>query len=346
MGNLLAYSGLTTKLRAMQSKLLTVDDYRELAEIASVPLAVAFLRQKPAYKDALATLDDHNLHRGEIERQLMNSVYQDFARIYRFANMEQRVFLDLYFKRYEILIVKNCLNNILDHRGINLDISLFKTFFDHHSKLNISSLAESITTADFINKLKGSEYYRPLSHMTHIESPTLFDYEIALDLYYFRLLWKAKDKFLAKDDLALVTDAFGNQIDLLNLQWIHRSRKFYNMSHPDTYALTIPVTYKLKKSDISALVEAEDDNAFRQALAQTYYGLQFPDLAPDTLEAMYTFIMRKILRREAKQNPYSVAILYRYLHAKEHEAQRITIALECIRYGIEPDTTLDHILKF
>ena len=346
MGSLLAYSGLTTKLRAMQSKLLTVDNYRELAEIASIPLAVAFLRQKPAYADALAPLNDHNLHRGEIERQLMNSVYQDFARIYRFANMEQRIFLDLYFKRYEILIVKNCLNNILDHRGITLDISLFKTFFDHHSKLNISLLAEATTTEDFINKLKGSEYYRPLSHMTHIDSPTLFDYEIALDLYYFRLLWKTKDKFLSRDDLALVTNIFGNQIDLLNLQWIHRSRKFYNMSPPDTYALTIPVTYKLKKSDISALVEAEDGNAFRASLAKTYYGLQFPYLSPDTLEDMYNFIMRKILSREAKQNPYSVAILYRYLHDKEYEAQRITIALECIRYGIEPDATLAHILKF
>lgn len=346
MGNLLAYSGIATKLRAMQHNLLTNDDFRELTEIQSVPLAVAFLRQKSSYAEPLAPLDDHNLHRGEIEKRLMNSVYRDFGRIYRFANQEQRVFLDLYFKRYEILITKNCLSNILDRRGIDMDISLFKTFFDHHSKLNISALADSTTTGDFINNLKGTEFYKPLSQMTNIENPTLFDYEIALDLYYFGLLWKEKNKFLSKNDLALVTNTFGSQIDLLNLQWIYRSRKFYKMSHPAIYALIIPVTYRLKKSDITALVEADDDDAFRGALAKTYYGLQYPTLEPGTLESMYSFIMRKILRRETKQNPYSVAVLYRYLHAKEHEVQRIIIALECIRYGIDPNTAMDHILKY
>ena len=37
MGSLLSYSGLTTKIRAMQSRLLTDDQYRELAELKSVP---------------------------------------------------------------------------------------------------------------------------------------------------------------------------------------------------------------------------------------------------------------------------------------------------------------------
>ena len=346
MGNLLSYSGITTKLRAMQSKLLTDDDFRELSEITSVPLAVAYLRQKPSYTEVLAPLDDHNLHRGQIEKLLMNSVYKDFGRLYRFANQEQRIFLNLYFKRYEILIIKNCINNILDHRGISMDISLFKGFFDHHSKLDISLLSAPSSTDEFINNLSGSEYYKPLSQMTNIEHPTLFDYEIALDLYYFGLLWRAKDKFLSKTDLALVTHSFGSQIDLLNLQWIHRSRKFYNMSAPSIYALTIPVTYKLKKSDIAALVEADDDDTFRGALAKTYYGLQYDELEPDTLERMYSFILRKVLRREASHNPYSVATLYRYLHAKEHEIQRITIALECIRYNLEPNDVLSHILKY
>ena len=345
MGNLLSYSGIATKLRAMQYKLLTDNDFRELTKIASVPLAVTYLRQKPSYTEALAPLDNHNLHRGEIEKRLMNSVYRDFGRIYRFANIKQRGFLDLYFKHYEILIIKNCLTNILDHRGIDMDISVFQTFFDHHSKVDIGLLADSSSTENFVNNLKGTEYYKPLSQMTHIEHPTLFDFEIALDLYYFGLLWKQKDKFLSKNDLALVTNTFGNQIDLLNLQWIYRSRKFYNMSHPAIYALIIPVTYRLKKSNIAALVEADDDDAFRSALAKTYYGLQYPNFAPDTLEAMHNFIMNKILWREAKQHPYSVATLYRYLHTKEHEVHRIIIALECIRYGIDSDTAMNHILK-
>lgn len=346
MRQLLANSGLATKIRAMQKKLLTENDFRTLAEITSVPLAVAFLRQKSEYSKVLENLDDHNIHRGDIEKLLMNSVYTSFARIYRFSTRKQRFFLDLYFKYYEVIILKNCLSNILDNRRIDLDISLFKDFFDNHSKLDIETLAESSSTGEFIDNLKGTPYYKPLSQMTNIEHPTPFDYEIALDLYYFGLLWKAKDQLLSKSDLLIVIKTYGTQCDLLNLQWIYRAKKFYNMSRPDVYALTIPILYRLKKRDIIALVETEDDEAFHAALDKTYYGLQYLDLSPETLEAMYGFIMRKVLLREAKQNPYSVSVLYRYLHAKDYEIQRIIVALECIRYGVDPQVTLEHILKF
>ena len=346
MGNLLSYSGLTTKIRAMQSKLLTDTEYKELAELSSVPQAVAYLKQKPSYSHILNSLDDQRLHRGDIEKLLINSVYNDFARIYRFANTSQRGFLTLYFKRYEIAIMKDCLNNIFDHREVALDLSLFKTFFDRHSKLDINTLAESSSIEEFVNNLKGSEYYRPLIAISHIGNPSLFDYELALDLYYFRVFWKVKDKMLSKTDLAQITHAFGNKFDLLNIQWIYRARNFYKMSTPSIYALTIPTVYKLKKSDITALVEAEGKESFQTALDKTYYGKRYEDLSAGSLEEMYSYIMKNILSREVTKNPYSVAILYRYLYLKDHEIQRLTVTLECIRYGLTADDALTHIFKF
>lgn len=346
MSNLLAYSGLATKIRAMQSKLLTDQEYRELAGITSVPLAVAYLRQKSSYSQIWASLNEHDLHRGEIEKLLINSVYNDFARIYLFADMEQRRFLDLYFKRYEISIMKHCLTKILDHREVDLDLSMFKDFFDRHSKLDISALAASTSVEEFIANLKGSEYYKSLARLSKIETPTLFDYEMTLDLYYFTLIWKVKDKILSKADLEQITRAYGSKFDLLNLQWIYRARMFYNMSPPDIYALMIPVNYKLKKEEISALVEAENDDRFSAALAGTYYGVHYEQFSPATLEDMYIYIMRHVLSSEVKRSPYSVGMLYRYLYLKDHEIQRLTVALECIRYGIPPEETIKHIFKF
>lgn len=346
MRNLLAYSGIATKIQAMQSKLLTDEEYRELSEITSVPLAVAYLRQKPAYCQIWASLDEQNLHRGDIEKLLINSVYNDFARIYRFADVKQRKFLDLYFKRYEISIMKNCLNKILDHREVDLDLSMFKDFFDRHSQLNINLLASSVSIEEFITNLKGTEYHKPLTHLSHIETPTLFDYEMTLDLYYFTQIWKVKDKILTKENLELITKAYGNKFDMLNLQWISRSRRFYKMSSANIYAMIIPVNYKLKKSDISALIEAESEDNFKSILANTYYGTHYEQLEPDTLENMYIYIMKHVLSRAAKKNPYSAAILYRYLYFKDHEIRRLTVALECIRYGIPAEETLKHIFQF
>ena len=47
MGNVMSYSGLTTKIRAMQAKLLTRRDYESLANLGSVPEAIEYLKEKP-----------------------------------------------------------------------------------------------------------------------------------------------------------------------------------------------------------------------------------------------------------------------------------------------------------
>ncbi|MGI6010670.1 MAG: V0D/AC39 family V-type ATPase subunit [Ruminococcus sp.] len=346
MGKMLSYSGLVTKIRAMKSNLLTDAQYRELAEISSVPLAVAYLKQLPAYSQIWASLDENDLHRGQIEKLLINAVYNDFTRLYRFANMEQRKFLDLYFKRYEVAILKNCLNKVFDHRDVELDLSMFHAFFGRHSSLNVNLLASSSSIEEFINNLKDTEYYKPLNRLREIEAPTLFDYETALDVFNFRTIWTLKDKLFQKDDLKQLTNAYGNKFDLLNLQWIHRSREFYQATPTDIYALLLPVYYKLKKEEITALVEAENKETFENVLSQTYYGKHYPQLSGDTLEDMYIAIMKKVLSRESKGNPYSAATIYQYLYLKDHEIRRLTVALECIRYSVPPEETISHIFKF
>ena len=78
------------------------------------------------------------------------------------------------------------------------------------------------------------------------------------------------------------------------------------MSSADIYALIIPIHYKLKKEEIAALVEAENDTAFEDILSKTYYGKHYEMLSPDTIEDMYIYIMKHILTKESRRDPYSV----------------------------------------
>ena len=101
MGQLLAYSGTATKIRAMHSHLFTNKEYEELAQISTVPEALVYIRQHPGYTNVFYGKDESELHRGEIERMLTNSIYIAFQKIYRFASIHQRKFLSMYFQRYE-----------------------------------------------------------------------------------------------------------------------------------------------------------------------------------------------------------------------------------------------------
>ena len=116
MGNMLSYSGISTKIRAMQSKLINEQQLAEIAQLTSVPQVVSYLKKTPQYGAVWSNVDENALHRGEIEVMLKKTIFQNFSQIYSFADKEQRKFLMLYSKRYEIRVLKELLANIFDHR--------------------------------------------------------------------------------------------------------------------------------------------------------------------------------------------------------------------------------------
>lgn len=347
MKSLLAYSGLTTKVKAMESRLITDAQFREMAAMDYVAEAVEYLKQQPAYKDIFSDLDDDTPHRGKIEQLLNLSKYRDFAKLYRFSNLSQRKFLDLYFMHYEISILKKCLRNAIDHRKFELDLSMFQEFFERHTKLDLIKLSESQDLADFISNLQGSPYYDLLSHLDDAKTPTLFDYEMNLDLLYFKAIWKNKGKRLSKTEQKILSECFGSKLDLLNIQWIYRSKKFYNLPASDIYALLIPIHYRLKNEQVTNMAEAGSLEEFYTALQSTYYGsMPLANLAEKpNLEDLTERILFKIYSISRRRNPYSIACLNSYLYFKESELSKIITTLEGIRYGVDVNDIISYADK-
>ena len=58
MGNLLSYSGISTKIRAMQSKLINEEQIREILELSSIPQVTSYLKRTPEYSKVWASLDE------------------------------------------------------------------------------------------------------------------------------------------------------------------------------------------------------------------------------------------------------------------------------------------------
>lgn len=344
MGQLLAYSGTATKIRAMHSHLFTNEEYKELAHLSTVTEALTYIKQHPGYSDIFQGREEFSLHRGEIERMLTNSIYIAFQKIYRFSSVYQRSFLSMYFPRYELVVLKSCMRSIFDKRTFEPDVSIFQDFFNHHSKIDISALASCQTMDEFIRCLKDSVYYPCLLKVSDKHSSTLWDYEMALDLFYFTNFWKKKDQLLKGSALKIISESYGTKMDLLNIDWIYRSKHFYQMSASEIYAILIPVHYHLKKEDIKRLVEASDGKDFEEALSKTYYGVHYPEYNIQSMESMYNIIRHKVNRDNARRDPYSIAVMISYLFEKEHEVDRLTTALECIRYGISPTETLNYII--
>lgn len=343
MGNVMTYSGLTTKVRAMQAKLLTWKDFENIANLRSVPEAIEYLKEKPAYERYVEQMDVSLYHRGNMEKILYQSLFDDYTRIFRFAGMEQKKFLKLYWKRYEIDLINYCLRIVFNHYDMPFDIEYKKEFFDKYSQISIDKLITSRNVEELIDNLKETEYYVPLQRLRESEGVTLFDYDLALDLYYFSEMWRKNRQLLKGKEREMYIRDFGSKIDLLNIQWIYRAKKYYNMLPPDIYSLTIPIQYRLGVDEFKNLVEAPTVEEYEKRLEETYYAKRYADVSEKTLEATYKECLRRLYVSDRRKNPYSIATVNTYLFLKEEEIYKLTTALECIRYGLSSRETLGYL---
>lgn len=342
MGNLLTYSGIVTKIRAMEGKLLTEEDFEEIAGLHSVPAVIAWLRDNGFYPFVLDDLTDEHLHRGDIEKLLINQLFYDYVKIYRFCGETQRRFLSLYIMRYETDLIDYCLRIVINRYQEPFDLNYKKDFFDRYSQISIEKLITSRTTDQLIENLRDTEYYPPLSKLKEKPNITLFDYDLALDQYRFQKLWKCRKTFLNKTEQAVFTRDYGSKIDLLNLQWIYRAKKYYHMEPVDIFNLIIPIHFRLSTALVKEMVEAPTPEDFLNAIHKTSYAKHGGFLEHHTVEQMYRQCLKQLYTADAKKNPYSIATINSYLFKKEEELERLTTAIECVRYGLSPAETLAH----
>lgn len=343
MGNLLEYSGIVTKIRAMEAKLLSPEQFTEIANLGSVPEIADYLKKNTAYADVLDTLEEDQLHRGNIEKVLVQSLYRDYTKIYRFCGQKQRRFMKLILKNYEIDLINYCLRIVINRYRQPFDLNYKRAFFDRYSQISIEKLITSRTTDELIENLKGTEYYAPLKKLKDSQNVTLYDYNLTLDLYFYTSTWREQKKVLKKQDLELFMRDRGSKIDLLNLQWIYRAKKYYNMKPADIYLMLIPIHYKLSTELVKELVEAPGLEEFEAAVTRTSYTRHYNFHQNLTIEQMYADCLHHLYTVDRRRDPYSVAAINTYLFLKEEEINKLTTAMECVRYGLSPGETLAYV---
>lgn len=155
-------------------------------------------------------------------------------------------------------------------------------------------------------------------------------------MLYFRSMWKIKDKYLSKNEQKIIAQCFGTRMDMLNLQWICRSKKFYQLEPGEIYAMLISIQLHLTKKEINRMVEAESLDILYGLIEGSWYGrtgLVHLDENQD-LDQLSHDIIDRIYQKTSRKDPYSIAILNSYLYFKEREIERIITTIEKIRYGL------------
>ncbi len=341
------YCAVSAKLKAMHSRFLTDSDYEELLSKKTVTDICAYLKSTPGYGELLEDVNERSIHRGQMEILLESNLADEYVRLYNFVDGQARTLLEFWFMRREVEFLKREIRHIYTHEKRSRDEvnqEKFEAFFRTHTKINREIMHNARSLSDCIEACANTPYAKPLERAQSLESD-FFSIGTVLDYYYYSTIWHAASRSLDKEDKALFCKTEGSIVDMLNLMWIYRGKKYFGFPNEIIFTYLLPVRYRLTDDVIRALVAAEGAERFVTEVKNlTPYGALFEGCDEGRFpEENYREIYNKLSKRVFVNHSMSPVAIYAYLNLKEVEINNITTIIEGIRYSLNADAIRGHV---
>ncbi len=341
------YSAVAAKLKAMYSKILTDSDYEELLTKKSVKDVCAYLKSTDSYREVLEKVSEYDIHRGQMEILLEQELVNEYVRLYNFVDHKKRALLEFWFIRYEVEFLKREISYIYTHEARSSDEvnqSKFDAFFETHTKINGEIMRNATSLSDCIEACKDTPYADLLQRAENLDAD-FFSIGMMLDTYYYMAIWSTINRSLDSKQAVLFKRLIGTKIDMLNLMWIYRGKKYFDFPDEIIFTYIIPVRYKLTEEVIRQLVTADGAERFMDMVnTVTVYGALFEHCSEGRFpEENYRYIYNKLSKNIFVNHSESMVAIYAYLNLKEVELNNITAITEGIRYSLNTEAILEHI---
>ncbi len=339
----LSNGALAAKARGMRGKLLTKQQYEQMAAQKTVAGGVAYLKSTPSYRDILAMVDENKTHREQIENILRGSLIADYLKFRKFVNINHREFLRGLFIRYDIYYLKLFIQVIMEGEKTQEVLASISKEYLEATSINIARFENVQDMQGFLDVIKGTRYHRVLSSLYQRgKEPTLFEMENQLDIYFFTYVSKSIKKALSGSDKEALEKYLGSEADMLNLLWIYRCKQYYLLPNEVIYGFLVPVHYKLTVQKIKELTNAKTMEEFMDFASATPYSAIFRQKSA-TFEKTFLGLLIKLLKIAMQNDPYTIISAVGYLNAKELEIENIFSVIEGLRYNLSTDAIMEYI---
>lgn len=318
------YPALNAKMKCMYSNNLSKEEFEELLRQSNLKEAISFIKSKFPFLENL----NEKMHRKELEQELNNLFIYDILKIFKYLNKNEIEILMQFLSKYELNCVKNVFRNVTTNRDSreylkNIDNWTTKMF------KNIDGINEITEETAFLELIKSEDYYKVFAEYEEIiENAPLEEIEVKLDKFYFEKIYKLAKKY-NKNLLYLI----GTEIDLLNVIWIYRSKKYFKYSENEIKEILIPINYKLSKKNIDDLINSEDFIDMKAVLNETKYRKVFSD--ENRIEYDKNKYLYDINIKLFKTKLFDICTVFCNINLLDIEIKNIINIVEGIRYKLD-----------
>lgn len=344
MGNERRFTAINTKLRVMRSRFLKDEDYVALMNRESVAEQVKYLMTNSIYGEVLEELEDYDDIQS-VQLKLEKFLVIQFEKILKYFSDDYEVYLKSFILRHEVEDLKVYLRAIA--RGESLaQYSNSSRSKKKYYTFSYDKIKDAKTLDEMLEKLKGTRYYDVIYPYKHEDYTKLMFYmEMNLDRLYFDTIYKrAQD--MHKSDRLVFEDSFGENIDALNIEWIYRGLRFYNLSPEELVNYTLPYGKYFKFKDLKELCYA-DMTEFKSIVSNSKYKELVSEEEDVDLfmgirvqRHMYKYFMSKL-----SHGKLDISVPNAYLHLLEYEIADIISILEALKYGLSYTEVKDYLVR-
>lgn len=327
---------LATEARAMYAHLLTQEDKDKIASLRSPDELVAFLGRCEAWHPASLALPAVGATIEQFSEALSRCVYDDYERLYRFANDVSRDFLIFISYELELRAILSALRRLSDstvgeHEPApaqvvrlmrNLDLERLRTA---HNYEDIKLAARGSLYAQVLASLE-------LDPKTGLPNPSAA--VIQLTAHFYRVLSRYLNHSYrgpAKREL-LRTVSF--RTDMLNISYLLRLRRF-GVTREEAGNLLLPVDGSLGPQTERRILEAETDEEAMAEIRASRLGKWLTGIDAASPEQLVRAAEAAFYRKVIHGTP-NLCVVDAFLTLKRNEANMLRRAFVALQYGLSP----------
>lgn len=350
--NVLKYAAVNTKIHALKSYLLTDSDYRELMAKGSVPEIVRYLAERWPYSERLQGLDPESVHRRDLEVLIRSRQVEVIGKLLFQFHDAGRKFILLLLQKYEIENLKLALRHaLIAEPKYAQDISPKSYPLGVYATIDPVRLAACSGAEQLLEALQGSQYYEEVNSVIESQSQSkqnlVYLLETALDKWYISRIEQLSSK-LGSEERKAVLQSIDVHVDLTNMEWIIRAKKFYSFTPEELYNSLIHAGYKLKADYLRLACDTKSTEEALQFLRAGPYAPVFADLHDgDSLPFELAQRLRRFFYRSTSSgslaHEFSLAKLLEYVILVEYEIDDLVTITEAVRYSLQRDEIIRYL---
>lgn len=342
------YAFVNAKLRARISNLLDEEFFREMARARSFVEAIAMLAgtRYEAAADAYNRSGDVKLS----ELELVKAEWAALGDLERFTPPEIEPFTRAVLAEFEVASVKHALRLWFERvvRGRTVDDKIAYVIREERvHDLPVDACINASSPRELEEALAGRPYLAAIRDRLRAvpERGSLFFVEAALDRWYHAQLLGAA-RGLDQRDTEIAIRLMGLQIDIRNVNWIVRMKRYYELDEVELAESLLPGGTLIGLDELrSAYRSQRPIEPLTAALGARYSSLIARDASEGArgverlalLEELLRSILFQEIRRTLGGYPFTIGTVLAYFLLTQNEVRLLISVLNAKYYELEPE---------